>query len=463
MALGACNDESSPIGSGLVADDVAITVDSLVISVDAHTSPAPKYDARSSNNIIGRISTPEYGDLECSYVARLMCASTLPVADSITANHIDSVKILMRVPRGMLTGDSLAPQQIRIYRMDSRFNAVKADTITNEFNPEGFYNPADLIASKSYTLSSVGLSDVQLTSNYLTLPVSLEGKAFRDFGPDLFEAYRKEPDTFQWPQKFATMMPGIYVKPVFGSGCVANIAATQFMIFYHTRKSVTEYIDGEIVTHEKIYRDSVSLLSTAPEVLSTNRIDYKPSALLSSMASAGKCIVTAPGGFQTHITFPAEKILEEYLKNDGAASMISNLTFAIPASPIQNDYGIGAPPYLLMIKTSDVTKFFNEGSVPDGKNSFWAAYDPNQGRYAFTSMRDYIISLTKKEEITEDDTDFMLIPVNLNMETSTSSYTGQSVTAVTACTPFLSAPAMCELYTDRTIVVFTYSAQFSNN
>lgn len=462
LGLAACSDETSPIGSDLVAGDISITVDSLTLTIDSRTIAAEKYDSRSQTNIIGRITAPEYGELSCEYIARLMCASTLPLADSITTNHIDSVNILLRVPRNQITGDSLAPQQLRIYRMADKFNEVKADTVTNEFNPEGFYNPADLIVSKSYTLSDVATGQTK-KSTYLTVPIKLTGEKYEEFGPGLVEKYRKDPELFVWPQSFAKYLPGIYVKPVFGSGCIANVNSTQFMVYYHTRYLSTEYVDNEVIQLEKVKRDSVALLSTAPEVLSTNLITYRPSETLLAMQQAGKCIITTPGGFQTSLDFPAEKILEMYLKHDGSASMISNLTFAIPASRIPNDYGIGIPPYLLLVKKSEAAKLFSEGKVPDGNTSFWAAYDSSKGEYAFTSMRNYIIELSKKEKITKEDTDFLLIPVNLNLETDTNKYTGVTTTTVMSCTPYIIAPSMCELHMERAKVVFTYSAQFANN
>ncbi len=462
LALTACNDDTSPIGAGLVAGDVSITVDSLTLSLDAVTLEAPKYDARSQTNLIGRIVCPEYGELSCEYVTRLMCASALPLADSITANHLDSVRILLRVPRNEITGDSLAPQQLRVYLMNQRFNSVKADTVTNEFNPEGFYNPADLLVSKTYTLSTVGASDVMGSANLLTLPIKLTGENYEKFGPDLVNRYRTEPELFAWPSSFATFLPGIYVKPVFGSGCIANVSATQFMLYYHTRYISTEYVDNQVVTAEKVKRDSVALISTAPEVLSTNRIVYRPAASLQAMFRNGKSIITTPGGYQTHFFFPAKRLLDQYVSTPSAASMISNLTLSIPASAIENDYGIGLPPYLLMIKASEADRFFNEGQLPDGKSSFWAAYDSANGVYKFTSLRDYIIALSKQDEVTVADTEFLVIPVNLNLESSTNSYTGTTTTAVTACTPYLSSPTMCVLHTDRAGIVFTYSAQKPN-
>ena len=461
LGLSACNDNNSPIGAGLVDGTVSITVDSLTLSLDAETTVAPKYDARSTTNIIGRITAPEYGELNCEYIARLMCASQLPLPDSITTEHLDSVSILLRVPRNQITGDSLAPQQLRVYLMNSKFNDVKADTVTNEFNPDGFYDASNPLVSKSYTLSGIAGSDVMLTSSLLTLPIKLTGDNYDKFGPDLVKQYRTNPDMFEWPKSFQAFLPGIYVKPVFGSGCIANVEATQFMLYYHTRYTSVEYKDNEVVEVEKVKKDSVSLIATAPEVLSTNRIVYKPAPVLAAMQAQGKCIVTTPGGYQTRMTFPAERILDEYNRHDGSASMISNLNFAIPASKIRNDYGIGVPPYLLMVKASAADQFFNEGKLPDGTGSFWGSYNSNNGEYVFTSLRDYIIELSKKDKITAEDTEFLIIPVNLGLETNTNNYTGETTTTVTSCTPYLTAPTMCELHTDRAKIVFTYSAQYN--
>lgn len=457
LGLSACSDDTSPIGADLVAGDVTITVDSLTMSLDAMTVKAPKFDSRSQTNLIGRITAPEYGELSCEYVSRLMCASALPLADSITDQHIDSVRLLLRLPRKEITGDSLAPQELKVYLMNERFNEVKGDTVTNEFNAAGYYNPSDLLLSKTYTFSTVSGSGVTSNSTTLTLPIKLTGENYSKFGPDLVKLYKTDPDLFVWPASFAKFLPGIYVKPSFGSGCIANVSATQFMLYYHTSYISTEYVDNEVVSSVKVKRDSVALISTAPEVLSTNRIVYNPAASLLNMQQEGKCVITSPGGFLTRVNLPAKQLIEDYQNNNGASSMITNLTLSLPASTIENNYGIGCPPYLLMIKKTVSDQFFNEGSIPDGKNSFWATFDSSKGEYLFTSFRDYIIDLTQKGEITTDDTDFLIIPVNLELETSTNNYSGTTTTSVTSCTPYISAPTMCELHTEKAKIIFTYT------
>lgn len=139
--------------------------------------------------------------------------------------------------------------------------------------------------------------------------------------------------------------------------------------------------------------------------------------------------------------------------------MINSLSFSIPARKIENPYGIGVPSALLMVRTSDVESFFSEGRVPDNLTSFYSYYSATTGCYDFSSMRQYIVGLRAKGEgnITADDLDFTLVPVNIKIEEAV--INNQTTTVVTSVTPYVSHPAMVELLTDEAKIEFTYSNQ----
>ena len=145
-------------------------------------------------------------------------------------------------------------------------------------------------------------------------------------------------------------------------------------------------------------------------------------------------------------------------------SVVNNLTISIPVENIKNDYGLTPPPYLLMVKSSEVDKFFAENIIPDGKSSFWASYDESSQSYNFTSMRDYIIQAIKERNKKEDDSKneesedykFTIIPVQITTDTQG---TYETTTIVTKCTPFISRPVMGRLVLDKAKVKFTYSKQ----
>lgn len=467
--LGACQNETPTIGSSLASGEVHIALDSLTWDGAQHwiyrgddstLVSCPKIyretdydisvDSRSTTNLIGRLSVPEYGDLNCSFVSRLMCAKELAIPDTIPLEQIDSMSLILSVPRGDLTGDSLAPQQLRVFRLTK---SLPLD-IDNTFDPRGYYNPDEPIGSKSYTLSALGMKDsIYQKLSYINVEIPMT----REMARETVKAYRETPETFQWPQSFEQYFHGIYVEPSFGRGCVANIAATNFVIFYNYNTVQT------VTTTDTTYTEGVNkavatgVFESSPIVLSSNNITYKPSDYLHRLAAEGESLITAPGGYRMKIKFPSRELLDIYRQSQSRLSVVSNLSFNIPTEEISNDYGVAPPPYLLMVKTSKLNEFLANNSLPDNKESFYATYSPTSKRYTFSSMRSYIVDLIQNG-VKDEDLDFTIIPVNLTIESSQSS-NGSVTYSVTKCTPYIAKPAMCRLLLDKAQTIFTYSTQ----
>ena len=449
-----CEDEVSPIGGSIASGEVAISVDSLILKINAETVVANNVDARSTTNLIGNLNIPEYGSLSAAYVTQLLSASAMAIPDSIGVDRVDSLKMALQMPRSMTIGDTLAPQQLKIYRLNRQ---LPSDILSN-FNPAGFYDPADVVATRNYTLSAIALGDTAFrTQTVLNINFPLP----KNWAVDVFNAYRNGSDVFEWPQEFNKVFPGLYIEQSFGRGAMANVQATQLLLYYHyyTSKNVVE--NDVAVTKRITVRDSVCLFASSPEVISSSIIDYKPSDEIRKLVAEGKKIITTPSGYRVRLTFPADEILKKYLASDHDLSVVNNLTFTLPATSIPNSHGIVPPPELLMIKTSEIDDFFANGKVPDNKTSFRGTYSSTKGRYEFTSMRDYIVSMLDKQgKIEPADVDFTLIPVKYTTETVSSSYDGSVTIYVTGCAPYLSAPCMTLIDTDRASIVFTFTSQY---
>lgn len=461
----ACDDNVSNLGGSIASGEVSISIDSIEYDLKATTIENKSFDSRSGNILLGRINVPEYGRLDCSFVTRLLSISQLP--DSISESKaamdkflekLDSCAVQLFMNRGNFVGDSLAPQQTKVFLLNKQL----PDNITNEYDPAGSYDPSDPLGVKNYTLVNLGAPDNSYL-NYgnfiIRIPVD------NQFAKDIFYKYVDDPDVFSWPAKFASFIPGLYVSSSFGTGCMASfsqLAVTAY--YYNLAKEAEKNDDGTIVKDDEgniVYKtvhkkDSIVLCTTAPEVLSSNRITYQPSASLLGKINNGKNIITTPGGFSTRFTFPAKDILSKYNEGNSNLSIISGLSMTIPADTIKNNYGIVGTPYLLMIKTSEMEKFFATNSVPDNLNSFYAAYSSTIGGYRFAGMRNYILDLIAKGTVEDSDVDFSLVPVNITLESSS---TNSSYTYVTKCVPFTTQPTMTQLDTEKAIIVFTFSSQ----
>lgn len=450
-----CENSVSDIGQSLITGEVTIIVDSLPTNLHGTTEWVDTFDSKTTTKLIGRINVPEYGSLSTSFVTQLLCSTKMNIPDSITEEKIDSMCFIMRIPRGSLTGDSLAPQQLRVFRMKEDIPS----SITSAYDPAGKYYPTPL-GARSYTVSNIALSDSAFkNSKTINVPVKIDNP---EYAKAFFRAYRNNDPIFEWPQSFNEKFKGIYVEQNFGNGCIANITGVQGYLYWNRTQSVA-YTDSDIVKYrDVIVRDSICLLASQPEVLSSTNINYKRSETLKNMANEGKTIVTSPGGYITHIRFPIDSLLSKYRENNTQMAVVAALTLRLPAKVIKNDYGIYTAPYLLMIKESEREQFFAQNKIPDNISSFTAAYDESAGAYNFLSMRNYFLKILDDidsgKQIQEEDMQFTLVPVSLTTET-VNNYYGASTTYILKCSPYIEKPSMTELDTENAIISFTFSTQ----
>lgn len=448
-----CQDDISTIGSQLSQSELTIYPDTLDFSLRGQSKYVKMRDTKSAYTLLGRISTKEYGTLSCSYVTQFLPASSLNIPDTITPEHVDSVKMYLSIPSSQITGNTESPQQVKVYNL---IKELPSD-INASFDPTGYYEEP-YFGKGNYNLSAYVPGDTTY-SKISTLNIGINLPV--EFGKRIFNAYKENPSLFQWPDEFNKLWPGVFVAPSFGSGCIAPVLSTRVFAYFPKSSS---YTDEEGNVAWKQVADSVCLFSTAPEVISNVNIDYTPSPLLESMASGsedGKCIITTPGGYEVDFTFPAKEILEKYINQDYDMGVINNLLLSIPAKKIANDFGIDVPTSLLMIKSSQKETFFSEGKVPDGRSSFVGNFSQSNGSYSFASMRDYIIDLLNKgvDNIEKEDVTFTLIPVEITTEDSTNTSTGEVVNIVTSVYPYMVKPTMVELQMDKPQIIFVYSTQ----
>ncbi len=487
VILASCEDEVSKVGSDLANGEVQIALDSLIWDGtqqyihrgdQQYLVDCPKInyttifddavDTRSTTNLIGRISVPEYGDLTCSYVSQLLSTTKLDIPDSIPEAQIDSMRLILSVPRGALTGDSLAPQQLKVYRLTK---SLPSD-INNRFDPTGYYDSENPIGSRSFTLSALGMNDSLYEAKRL---INIEIPLPREMALETVKAYRDEKTKgiFEWPQTFEEYFHGIYVEPSFGRGCVANITMTNFVLFYNYKKLETTTTDSTTTSTLATKVGYTGVFASSPIVLSSNNINYKPAEYLKSLAAQNDALITTPGGYRINLQFPAQHLLDIYKKTESKLSVVSDLTLSIPVEEIKNDYGLTPPPYLILVRTSKLSEFLASNSLPDNKDSFYAVYKKEDKRYYFSSMRNYILGLIENDGVKQEDIDFTIIPANLEFETEDQSssynpylgywgsYSSSSSSSSTPikCTPYITQPTMCKLLMDQARTIFTYSTQ----
>lgn len=438
-------DSNSTIGSSIVADGVQITVDTT-FTLTGHSADNHAVRSRTITQLVGNIDAEGYGTLSSSIVTQFMPALGLDTV-GITSAEIDSMKLQMLYQFDGFTGDSIAPMGIRVYPLTRDLPSP----IYSDFDPSGYYDPNDCIGQTVYSTSwdNTSSAEVQYKTRQIEvdLPLSL--------GKRLFDAYNANPSSFANPEQFSrNVFKGLYIDSFYGSGRIVRIDKTLMNLYYHR----TTKVEG--TSRDTTINYVGSYFAVTPEIITNNNIRLNLDPKVKTMVQQGKTVIAAPAGLDAEITFPAREIKAAYLAGIGKdLGVINTLSMAISAQAIENEYSFEPPQYLLMVLKKDRDSFFAENKITDDLTSFYAQYDSTTGTYTFGALRDYIINLIEKDEITDDDITFVLTPVSLQVESSGDSYWGTSSSTVTAITPYISGPRMCTIDYSKTKIRLTYSKQ----
>ena len=454
LALGACTDDAGDIGGSLTRGEVSIEIDST-FQISGKAVADPVFDSKGRTLLLGSLDVPEYGKLDCSFVSQLMPSSDIEIPDTVPAEQITGLTMRMMMLNGDFTGDSLAPQQVTLYRLTRQLPS----DITSDYDPEGGYDPTPL-SQKAYTASALGLNDSVFNRSYRVIDLKLPLSSAKD----VYTAYRTNPEAFQWPAELAKRFPGIYARNSYGKGLVVNIANTEFLLKYNIKSKRSKYENGEVTFVDTLIPDSTTIFTISPEVLSSNNMKFTPAAALKARAEAGEPIILGPGGYNVEFRFPAQEIINRYSNSIKNLSVVNSLTCNIPIKDISNDYGIRPPRYMLMIKSARMKEFFANNEVPEGyvgeetdTDAFWAEYDADTQSYDFTALRPYLLDLLEKGSVAAEDEAFTLVPVSITKEYWGSSYNVK--TFVSACFPYYAGPCMGLINFDKAKIKFTFSRQ----
>lgn len=458
MTTASCED-STTAGGSLIQDEVAIVMDST-FTVSGHSVVNSQVQSRTVLQLLGNLDAKEYGSISSSIVTQYMPAAALDTTD-VKAEYIDSVKLVMRMAAGGFIGDSIVPMKVTAYELTRSLPSP----IYSSFNPDGYYNSSSPIGSTVYSALIDGQKGVGADANgtiYKEIAIDLP----REFGVNLFNRFKNNPETFDTPQSFASWFPGMYITTTFGSGRVARILSNIVNVYY---RSVTRIPD---TTRDTTLYLTGAYMGVTPEIITNNNITYDMAPSLKTMADNGNPILVAPTGYDIEFRFPAREIIRRYKENSGRLAVINTLTFRIPVEEIENDYDITVPPYILMVKKSKKDEFFAKSQLTDNVSSFYAQYDVNTRSYYFSGMRDYILDLLSKDEITDEDTDFVITPVLVSFYSNNSSsssyyyyyyYYQQSSQQVNTISPYVTEPVMAKFNFDKAKIKFTYSKQTTKN
>lgn len=431
LALAACDNDDNTIGSSLIEDQVEVVNYTASAPTGSSVRDA-SIQSRTIMQLLGRLSANDYGRLESEIYTQYLPA--ISISESYKGKTPDSTVLQLAMYSTAMTGDSLVPMGVTVHKL----NGPLPSPLFSDQDLSQYVDPTPL-ASTVTVPSAIGLNNDSLVNQ----PVRyLRVKLPNTYGESLANDYANNSGIFSNLTSFIQKYPGFYISTTFGSGRVMRFQANSVILYYG--------------------KESFMAMVVSPEVLNDSKMAYTPSADISKMAADGKAILVGPVGYNIEMTYPGVELVNHYRANTGSLAVLNAVKMSIPAAPIENQLGIRPPGYLLMVLKSQKEDFFRKNSIPDNETSFYAAFSTATNTYEFSDMRGYIRYLLAKEEIKPEDTEFVLMPVNVTTEDVQDYYYG-TTSYITDISPYVGEPRMAKLDLPNAKITMTYSKQSLNN
>lgn len=440
-------DDSTNIGSTIIADQVSIVEDS-VFTLTGRSNINSVVQSRTIMQLLGSIDAGDYGQLKSDFVTQFMPAAKIDTEGMI----VDGMTLKLSVPRASgYVGDTLVPMGLEVYRLNKQLPYPIYSNFYEEV--DGYYDESEPIATKVYNFNTLGGNDTVQALSYIDIDIDMP----KELAQELIDIYKEDSLNYLVPSLFAKKFPGLYVRNSYGSGRVVKIGSTVMSINYHTN-GITDA--GKDTTYNHIG----NYYAVSPEIITNNNIRYAMSAAMQSRLDNGECLIVAPTGIETEIDFPINDIVNSYLSQAGKLAVINSLSFVLPIDTIANQFGITPPPHLLMVKSSEKQDFFAKNLITDNVTSFLGTYNATYKRYEFPDMRRYLIDRVGNGEAAPADYKFTLTPVSVSTETNSSNYYYSTpTTTVKAIAPYVETPVMAKILLEDAKIVLSYSKQTIKN
>lgn len=405
IALLSCNDTLSDLGVSIQPDGDKLTVGTDTLTLNAKTVQVESINAKTDKPVLGEYLDSIFGSVKSDYVGEFY----FPAGKTFPNNSIiDSVRLF--VSYTTWTGDSLAPMQLSVYRLNKQ---LPQKGTTTDFNISSYINPNPIgqqvftAKNNTYYTQFDGTDSLNIYNIIVDFPISL--------GEEFLAESKKTDSKLKDTESLREFFPGLFMTTTFGNSTMINVELTSFVINYH-------YNDvGGSSTGQDTIRNAELPLYITPEVTQLSTIQNKNADLLAP--NANLTYIKSPAGVNTEIVFPLSQVADQL--ESQALNLANFKVQAVP--PVDNgSFHLNAAPYLLLINKDSLSSFFQKKTLPNSVTTFYAAFNSTTYAYDFGNISAMVNHYKEKNNGTIKDLTYLLVPVSITQQTSQDAYGNQT-------------------------------------
>lgn len=384
MLAAACDDDTSSVGVDVMPSGDEISSSAKVFDVSSRTIQVDSVYANTSTCYLGSVVDPEMRvKTTCDFLAQFHVPSDflLPKASYMVKDDSGNVfadSCIIRINIDDYYGDSLATMKLHVQELD--INNVMEESQAYYTNIDACkYVSDDTGYSKTITYSIANLASESSKSIAIKLPA--------EYGTRLMRKYYESPEYFTSSYQFIhNVCPGFYFKSAGGVGSMFSTSTMALDVYF--RYQITDTTGNDSVV------DGLQRFGATEEVIQNTHIDneYPGSLTLEDLEKESCTFVKTPTGLFTEATLPVADIVagEHYTDSINQAK----ITIRKFNSDTSNSYLFPAPEYLLLVRKSQMTDFFENNELPNSSDSFLSsAYSSSSNAYQFSNISQLITNL----------------------------------------------------------------------
>ena len=393
VSLGSCTENTGNIGIPPSNETIKTSVE--ILDVYSSTIKLDSIEANSTASYLGSIYDPETnGKIIANFLTQFAILEDVkyfPHRDSITSRDdngnpcCDSVFLQFNFSKYF--GDVNTPLKLAVYPLDFSKPLCEDSVYYTTTNLKRFIRPGyenNPIATKVFTAyDRINGSDPSSSSgNYPSIKIPLPTSEGNFIMSEYFK-YQDDNKGLSFSQHInknfddsyhfiRNVLPGYYAEIINGEGVIVSVFVDALYLLYNSK-----------ILNDSIYEElpSYTVFAGTQEVIQS--CEFSQSDVSRILDDETCTWLKTPVGICTELTLPIDEIFSESHKNDSLSRIDLMLT---RYNKVQTGDQFNIPQNLLLLRKSEVSKFFRERNIPNNITSFVSTFQSVYNTYDFSNI-----------------------------------------------------------------------------
>ena len=413
LVLSSCDDTTSVIGQDIMPKKDEISAIDTVFNVESRTIKVDSVLANTSTCYLGSIVDPVmHIQTTSGFMAQyhvqpdFKFPSIEKLAEGVKADSCD-----LRLYIDDFYGDSLATMKLRVRELSKTNVLSESKNYYSNLNVADYINSDGVDKSVAYTVKDLTRPDSETDGKTYYRQVIVKLPA--EYGTQLMQAYYDNKDNFSNSYKFIhNVCPGFSFECTGGLNSMIKTAMMSLNVYFRYKTKTSEQNDTIV--------DGMQVFGGTEEVLQTTHVsNHFSSSLTEEQIEDSPCTyIKSPSSYFTEITLPVDEIVDgKYLNGEHYNDSINlaQLIIRRKQTSAVGSHEIGYPTQLLLLRKSELNKFFTDNKLPDSQTSFISTITTNaKNYYSFANIAS-LVSYLKVERDSAMNVN-ILTPINKRRE-----------------------------------------------